>query len=73
MKTTFKRGDTAIATKEISRRDNRSTVHVGERVKITSVYEGEKYQIVSIEPFSGKMPMNDVCCDMDGPLKKEWK
>lgn len=73
MKTAFLVGDTAVATKTIRRRDGRSVIRVGERVKITHVYEGEEYQIVSIEPFSGKLPMKDVCCDIGGPLKKERK
>jgi len=66
----FNTGDNAIVTQKITRRDNRSILYPGERVKITSVYQGEKYTIVNITPYSCKLPMVDVCCDHTGPLKK---
>jgi hypothetical protein len=65
----FKIGDHAIATTAIVRQDGESKVNKGERVKITSVFHGEKYTIVSIEPCSGASPMIDICCNHDGPLQ----
>ena len=66
----FNVGDTATVTKTITRKDRRSTVNIGERVKITRVFRGKEYTIVSIEPYSGAPPMIDICCDHTGPLKR---
>jgi hypothetical protein len=66
----FEVGDYAIATKEIRRVDNRSVVHIGERVKITDVFNGKNSTIVSIQPCKGGLGMIDICCDHTGPLKR---
>jgi len=65
----FTCGDDAIVTHQIRRKDGRSTVNPGERVKITSVFQGNNYTVVSIEPYSGTLPMIDICCDLKGPLR----
>lgn len=70
---TFEVGDDAIVTKEIRRADWRSKVCPGERVKITNVWHGENYTVVSINPYSGALPMCDICCNQDGPLRKVTK
>lgn len=65
----FNVGDDAIVTKTITRKDRMSIVRPGERVKITRVYLAEEYAIVDIEPYNGMLPMIDICCDKDGPLR----
>lgn len=65
----FKVGDSALCTQMIKRLDGRSIVQPGERVKITGVYQGKNFTIVDIQPYSGAMPIRDICCDASGPLK----
>ena len=65
----FKVGDNALVTEKIVRIDGRSQVLPGERVKITDVFHGEKYIVVNIKPYSGALPIRDVCCGSNGPLK----
>lgn len=65
----FNIGDDAVVTAKIERKDRRSFVNPGERVKITGTFKGNKYTIVSIQPYSGRLPMVDICCDRTGPLR----
>jgi len=65
----FEVGRNAIVTHEITRKDGKNTVMPGERVKITSVYHGDNYTIVNIQPYSNDLPIRDICCDEKGPLR----
>ena len=66
----FEVGDLVEATRKITRFDHMSLLNVGERARITSVFNGERCQVVNIE-IQGRLPVIDIVCFEDeSPLKK---
>ena len=66
----LKIGDTVEATKLWRRMDSRSFLKVGERARVSSVFQKDSAspQIIGIE-ITGRLPMGDIVCFDDVPLK----